>query len=609
MLWKHSFLAGFFLTLVSALSAQWQPAGSRLKTRWTAQVNPQHVLPEYPRPIMERREWMNLNGLWNFAITPAGRAAPGAYSRKILVPFAVESGLSGIQGTVMSTQELWYNRAFKIPKSWKNKEVLLHFGAVDWKAEVYLNGLHIGSHTGGYAPFSFNITPYLTSSEQELTVRVWDPTDRHFQPRGKQVSQPANIVYTAVSGIWQTVWLEPVNSKYITNLKIGSDIDRSTISVVANTTSITAGDYIEVKLSDKGKLLSTFRAVAAETLNIPVAVAKWWSPDAPFLYDLEINLYSQGRLADQVKSYCAMRKISTSRDRSGIMRLQLNNCNLFQFGPLDQGWFPDGLYTAPTDEALMFDIQKAKAMGYNMIRKHLKVEPARWYTHCDRIGMLVWQDMPSGDNNWGRKTRDYMREYVDEGVEEAPITLRARENYLKEWNEIIDALQPYPCIVMWISFNEGWGQFDTKKIAAWTRAYDPSRLLNPASGGNFYHTGDVLDLHHYPEPELFLYDAGRANVLGEYGGIGYAVEGHLWQSGENFGYDTLLHSPSELLLKYQEYARILQSINRFSAAVYTQMTDVEGEVNGLLTYDRELTKVSEEEIKKINRETIQQLSQ
>lgn len=596
-----------FLLIAIHAQAQWKPAGDKIKTIWAGQVNLENVLPEYPRPIMERTEWKNLNGLWDFTIMPVGTAEPVRYDRKILVPFPVESSLSGIQQTVNENQVLCYHRQFTIPKEWREKDILLHFGAADWKTEVYLNGILIGRHTGGYTPFSFDITPFLTSGEQTLTVNVWDPTDHYFQPRGKQVSQPANIVYTAVSGIWQTVWIEPVNEKHISALKILPDIDKSTISVKVNTENTSPGDFVEVKLLNNGKLLATSKAVYTENLEIPVPDVQLWSPDSPFLYDLEINLYSHGKRTDKVNSYCAMRKISVQRDDNGVMRLQLNHKNLYQLGVLDQGWFPDGLYTAPTDEALLSDIIQIKELGYNMIRKHIKVEPARWYTHCDKQGILVWQDMPSGDNNWGYEATDYSRNYMDTETEKKPV--EARENYLKEWKEIIDHLYSYPCIVMWIPFNEGWGQFDTKEVAAWTKSYDPSRILNAASGGNFYHTGEVLDQHHYPAPKMLLYDANRVNVLGEYGGIGYAVNGHLWKNEENFGYEALLHSPEETTAKYVEFLDILKSLEKYSGAVYTQITDVEGEVNGLVTYDRKVIKVNKPEIKKANQALIRLLSQ
>ncbi|MDR3235491.1 MAG: beta-galactosidase [Prevotellaceae bacterium] len=596
---KSILLAGILLCTIAA-SAQWKPAGDKIKTRWAEQIDPQNVLPEYPRPIMERTEWKNLNGLWNFAIAPIKQTEPTAYNEKILVPFPVESSLSGVQKAVSDTQELWYNRTFTIPSAWRNKRIILHFGAVDWKTEVFVNDVLIGSHTGGYTPFSFDITPFLKSGEQKLVVKVWDPTDKYYQPRGKQVSEPQNIVYTAVSGIWQTVWIEPVNNTHIASLKTLPDIDKSAVSITVNTENATPYDYVEVILSDGEKTVST-KAVVSENIEIKIPDAKLWSPDAPFLYDVEVRLFSNGKLTDKVKSYCAMRKISTKRDKNGIVRLQLNNKNLYHFGLLDQGWWPDGLYTAPTDEALTFDIIKTKEFGYNMIRKHIKVEPARWYTHCDRLGVLVWQDMPSGDNHW-QAARSL---YRDSNVEHPSVP---QANYLKEWKEIIDELYSYPCIVMWIPFNEGWGQFSTKEVAEWTKSYDPSRILNSATGGHFYHVGDVLDLHNYPAPDMFLYDAARTNVLGEYGGIGFVVKEHLWQPDENFGY-VEFKTAKETTDTYIEYVNILKSLTGFSGAVYTQTTDVEREVNGVMTYDRAVIKFEEDRLRKANQDLCRSLDE
>ncbi|MDR1518338.1 MAG: beta-galactosidase [Dysgonamonadaceae bacterium] len=606
---KKKLLMAIFVAIATTANAQWKPAGDKIKTPWAEKVNPQNVLPEYPRPLLERAEWQNLNGLWNFAISSLQDEKPAVFEGRILVPFAVESSLSGVQQAVDASQQMWYNRSFTIPKQWKDKHILLHFGAVDWKAEVFVNGVFIGSHTGGYAPFSFDISPFLVPGEkQELTVKVWDPTDGYFQPRGKQVSKPANIVYTAVSGIWQTVWIEPVDEKHIASLKILPDIDKSAVSVKVDVLNPSPEDYAEVKLLKDGKIVSEKKAVLGDdAFEIAVPDAQLWTPDSPFLYDLEITLFSKGKQRDKVKSYCGMRKISMLRDNKGVMRLQLNNKNLFHLGVLDQGWYPDGLYTAATDEALASDIVMLKKLGFNMIRKHIKVEPARWYMHCDRLGILVWQDMPSGDNNWGYHGINYMRDYLDEDVPKN--NAKARDNYQKEWKEIIDNLYSYPSIVMWIPFNEGWGQFETAKIAEWTKSQDPSRILNPASGGNFYHTGDVLDMHHYPEPEMYLYDPDRVNVLGEYGGIGYAVNEHLWANEENFGYEALKQSSKEVTDKYIDLLNILKSLPKFSASVYTQVSDVEGEVNGLVTYDRKVIKIDEAAVKKANQDIIRQLSE
>lgn len=579
--------------------AQWKAVGDKIKTSWAEKIDPQNVLPEYPRPVMERSQWKNLNGLWEYAILPVGKSEPSEFSGKILVPFAVESSLSGVQREVGSANELWYKRSFTIPADWKNKEILLHFGAVDWKAEVYINDIKVGMHTGGYTPFCFNITPFIQSGEQKLVVKVWDSTDEGFQPRGKQVRKPEGIWYTPVTGIWQTVWLEPVATQHIKDIKTVADIDKGKISLQVNCENTKHADVVEVKLLDKGTLIGTAKAAAGQNIELGIPNAKLWSPDAPFLYDLEVSIYSAGKQVDKVKSYCAMRKVAIKRDGNGIVRIELNNKAGIQFGPLDQGWWPDGLYTAPSDEALVYDIQKTKDFGYNMIRKHVKVEPARWYTHCDRLGILVWQDMPSGGNSpqW------QMHQYFD-GTE-AKRTAESENNFRKEWKEIMDYLQPHPSIVVWVPFNEAWGQFKTVEIAEWTKAYDPTRLVNPASGGNHYRTGDILDLHHYPGPRMNLYDAQRATVLGEFGGIGLPLEGHLWQTGNNWGYVQFKNS-KEVTDKYIEYAEELKKMIRtgFSAAVYTQTTDVEGEVNGLITYDRKVIKLEEDRLKKINMEVV-----
>lgn len=586
----------FCATLVVA---QWKPVGDKIKTPWADKIDPQNVLPEYPRPILERTDWQNLNGLWDYAILPAGKAEPATFDGKILVPFAVESSLSGVQKEVGRRNELWYHRTFTVPSAWKNKNVLLHFGAVDWKADVYVNDIKVGTHTGGYTPFSFDITSFLKKGDQKLTVKVWDGTDTGFQPRGKQVVRPDGIWYTPVTGIWQTVWLEPVSAKHIEYVNTVPDIDKGFVKVDVTTANTSPTDLVEVKVLDGGKLIALAKAVVSQSLEIAIPDAKLWSPESPFLYDLEISLLTGGKAIDKVKSYTAMRKYSVTRDKNGIMRFTLNNKPYFHFGPLDQGWWPDGLYTAPTDEALVYDIIKTKEFGYNMIRKHVKVEPARWYTHCDRLGILVWQDMPNGD----RSPQWQMNEYFN--AKENERSAESEANFRKEWKEIIDAFRPYPSVAVWVPFNEAWGQFKTVEITEWTKNYDPSRLVNPASGGNHYHTGDILDLHHYPGPAMNLYDTKRVNVLGEYGGIGLALEGHLWQPDRNWGYVQFKNS-EEVTDEYVKYAiHLKEYVKRgFSGAVYTQTTDVEGEVNGLLTYDRKVVKLIPERVKKINEEVI-----
>jgi beta-galactosidase/beta-glucuronidase len=588
----------FTLLLTLNLSAQWQPAGDKIKTRWASEIDVNNVLPEYPRPIMERAEWQNLNGLWNYAIQPVGKQKPTNYDGEILVPFAIESSLSGVQKRVGSENELWYEREFTVPSKWKNNKILLHFGAVDWKADVWINDVKVGQHTGGYTPFSFDITPALVSGKNRIVVKVWDSTDQGFQPRGKQVNRPEGIWYTPVTGIWQTVWLEPVPETYIENLKITPNIDNNTLKVEAIVNSVTSAQKVEVVIKEGDKIVATSKVINNQPVEVIMPEnVKLWSPNSPFLYDVVVVLWNGAKQVDKVKSYAAMRKYSTKRDDKGIVRLQLNNKDLFQFGPLDQGWWPDGLYTAPTDEALEYDVIKTKDFGFNMIRKHVKVEPARWYTHCDRHGIIVWQDMPSGD----RSPEWQMRQYFTGN--ERLRSPESEANFRKEWKEIIDYLYSYPSIGVWVPFNEAWGQFKTQEIAEWTKQYDPSRLVNPASGGNHYQVGDMLDLHQYPSPQLFLYDAQRPTVLGEYGGIGWANKDHLWEPNRNWGY-VQFNSSKEVTDEYVKYAEELKKLilQGFSAAVYTQTTDVEIEVNGLMTYDRKLVKIDEERVRKVNQE-------
>ena len=593
---KKTILSAMCLLLSLGVNAQWKPAGDKIMTEWASQVDPSNVLPEYPRPIMERGEWKNLNGLWNYAIIEKGQPIPATFDGEILVPFAVESALSGVGKRMDDTKELIYQRSFDVPSAWKGKQVLLHFGAVDWKADVWVNDVKVGSHTGGYAPFSFDITAALNVKNNKLVVKVWDPTDKGYQPRGKQLSNPHGIWYTPVSGIWQTVWLEPVTKKHIADLRILPDIDRNVLSVDAKVIGRCCEDMVEVNVFDGDKLVSVGKSINNEPVEVAMpADRKLWSPESPFLYTLKVNLKNAGKVVDKVDSYAAMRKYSYKRAADGIVRMELNNEPLFQFGPLDQGWWPDGLYTAPTDEALAWDVKKTKDFGFNMIRKHIKVEPARWYMHCDKMGIIVWQDMPSGDKNPEWQMRQYFdgRERQRSAVSEA--------NYRKEWKEIMDYLYSYPCIGVWVPFNEAWGQFKTAEIAEWTKQMDPSRLVNPASGGNHYQCGDMLDLHNYPAPNLYLYDATRPTVLGEYGGIGLVEKEHLWVPDRNWGY-VQFNSSKEATDEYVKYANILLDLipKGFSGAVYTQTTDVEIEVNGLITYDRKVIKLDEARVREIN---------
>lgn len=592
------------LALTLGAQAQWKPAGDKIKTKWAEQINPKAVLPEYPRPQLERNEWVNLNGEWEYAIKPKGEVEPASFDGNILVPFAVESSLSGVQKTVGDRNELWYKRTFSVPSNWKSKNVVLNFGAVDWKADVFVNDILIGSHQGGYTPFSFDITPYLTGkSDQKLVVRVWDPSERGYQPRGKQTGRPEGIWYTPVTGIWQTVWLEPVAANHVASIKAIPDIDKGTLAVTVGTSKGCSADVVEVSLMDKGQVIASAKGVQGKEMRLGVKNPTLWDTENPYLYDMKVAVISNGKVIDEVKSYTAFRKISTARDGDGIMRMQLNNKNLFQYGPLDQGWWPDGLYTAPTDEALLYDVIKTKDWGFNMIRKHVKVEPARWYYHCDKEGILVWQDMPSGDmgNHWEPHTYN--------GGTDKARSAESVANYYQEWKEIMDLLISQPCVVAWVPFNEAWGQFDTEKVVEWTEAYDPSRLVNPASGGNHRACGDILDLHNYPGPNMFLFDPQRVTVLGEYGGIGLPLKDHLWMQDRNWGYIQFKNS-DEVTAEYVKYANMLKDMVKkgFSAAVYTQTTDVEGEVNGLMTYDRKVIKINEAAVKQANQAVINELS-
>ncbi|MCD7971028.1 MAG: beta galactosidase jelly roll domain-containing protein [Alistipes sp.] len=599
---KKLLLTQLLLACSFVAFAQWSPAGDKIRTPWADQVDPANVLPEYPRPIMERDQWMNLNGLWDYSIAPVRSQAPENYEGKILVPFPVESSLSGVGRTVGENNVVWYEREFTVPANWKGQNILLHFGAVDWHATVWVNDYKVGEHKGGYTPFTFDITECLNAKgTQTVKVKVWDPTDHGPQPRGKQIHNPHGIWYTPVTGIWQTVWLEPVPSAHIASVNNVPNIDRSIVTIIPEVVGTDKGT-VEVAVTFNGANVATGKSLVGQPVEIYIPDAKLWSPDAPNLYDIEVKLVSGNTTVDKVNSYFGMRKYTIKRDDSGIVRFQLNNENCFHFGPLDQGWWPDGLYTAPTDEALLYDIKKTKDFGYNMIRKHVKVEPARWYTHCDREGIIVWQDMPNGDRSPEWQMFQY---FTGNEIVRSP---QSEEIYRREWKEIMDYLMPYPCIGVWVPFNEAWGQFKTAEIVEWTKNYDPTRLVNPASGGNHYPVGDILDLHKYPSPELYMYDGQRATVLGEYGGIGLVLDDHLWETDRNWGY-VQFKTKKEVTDTYVDYAEQLITLipAGFSGAVYTQTTDVEMEVNGLLTYDRKEIKVEEDRIRAINQKVINTL--
>jgi hypothetical protein len=559
------------LTASHLQAADWKPAKGPLATRWAAQVDPERVHPEYPRPQMVRPEWTSLNGLWDYTIQPKGADRPDSFQGQILVPFPVESSLSGVMKPVNPGQRLWYRRQFEAAPN-AGSRWLLHFGAVDWETMVYVNGKKLGEHRGGYDPFTIDVTDALTKDgKQELVVGVWDPTDTGSQPRGKQVLKPGGIMYTANTGIWQSVWLEPVPETHIDRLKIVPDPDAGEVRVTVTVKGKGGDSTILLTVLDGDREIANAHGPASGPIVAKIPGPHLWSPDDPYLYNLRIAIKG----GEEVRSYVGMRKIALGKDEAGINRLMLNGKPLFQLGPLDQGWWPDGLYTAPTEEALKYDIEITRKLGFNMIRKHVKVEPERWYYWCDTMGMLVWQDMPSGDNK----------------------DAESRKQFDVELERMIDALHNHPSIIMWVPFNEGWGQHDTPRHVEWIKNHDPTRLVNNASGWTDARVGDVSDMHNYPGPGMPPTERNRAAVLGEFGGLGLPLKGHLWLNRNNWGYRTY---PDQGVLTdaYKELIRNLRDLEvmGLSAAVYTQTTDCEVEVNGLLTYDRAVIKMPVDEM-------------
>ncbi|HWD18962.1 MAG TPA: glycoside hydrolase family 2 TIM barrel-domain containing protein [Verrucomicrobiae bacterium] len=553
-----------------ALLAQAAAGEGRLVTRWAADVTPTNALPEYPRPQMVRSNWLNLNGLWDYAITPVAATNAPQYEGKILVPFPIESALSGVTRKLDEHSELWCRRFFEIPAAWPSSRILLHFGAVDWAARIFVDGHEAGYHAGGYDPFSFDITPLLTASgAHEVIVRVIDPTEGD-QPRGKQSRKPEGIFYTSCSGIWQTAWLEPVPATAIVKLELVPDIAAGCLRLKADLT----GDAAHVTLAATAFIadapVAQTNGPADGTLTLPISSAHLWSPDDPFLYGLEVAISRDGRVIDHVLSYFGMRKISLQKAEGRAPRIVLNNRPILQIGALDQGFWPDGIYTAPTDAALASDLHFLKKAGFNLVRKHVKVEPDRWYWWCDQIGLLVWQDMPSGNNN----------------------TPPSRLQFEEELRQMIAALRNHPSIVQWVLFNEGWGQYDTERLTRRIKDLDPTRLVDNASGWTDKQAGDVLDVHTYPEPEAPPAETARAGVIGEFGGLGMVTPGHVWSSNA-WSYQMW---PDKYSLQAW-YSRLLRRVwdqhenGSLNAVVYTQTTDVETECNGLLTYDRAVQKL------------------
>ncbi len=576
----HIYVFVLMLIPLAAAMGQWRALGDNLKTRWADKINPENPLPEYPRPQMVRQDWTNLNGLWDYAIVAKDAEEPEKWDGKILVPFCAESSLSGVMKTVGANKALWYHRTFTTHELGNNR-LLLHFDGVDWDATVWVNGREVGSHRGGYDPFTFDITGYLKKDANDIVLRVWDPTDAGNQPRGKQVRKPRGIWYTSVTGIWRTVWMEPVPAAHIRSVKTTPDVDNNVVHVTVETNETGADGKVNLDASYSRTIVSGASGKADEPVELKIPAAQLWSPDSPFLYDLGVTLTdTDGRTVDQVGCYFGMRKIEVKKDEKSVNRLFLNGEALFHLGPLDQGWWPDGLYTAPTDEALRYDIEVTKKLGYNCARKHVKVEPARWYYWCDKLGLMVWQDMPNGDKHIRQNEGDITR------------SKESAENFRRELTAMIDSYYNHPCIVMWVPYNEGWGQWNTRRICELIERRDPTRLVNNASGWADRGVGDVHDIHLYPGPGMPALEDGRAAVLGEFGGLGLPVKGHLWEIKKHWGYRSYA-TKKELVENYRKLMDKLRPLHArgLAGVIYTQTTDCEGEVNGLMTYNRAVVKL------------------
>lgn len=554
-----------------------------LMTRWAAQVSATNIHPEYPRPQLVRSDWLNLNGLWDYTIrgqqSETRGQIPRNWSGQILVPFPVESALSGVTRRLDEKSVLWYRRSVAVPNAWRGRRVRLHFGAVDWEARVFVNGREVGQHRGGYHRFGFDVTDQLRwDGEEQIVVAVTDPTEGD-QPRGKQSRKPEGIFYTPCSGIWQTVWLEPVPDVCIDKLTLTPDVDAQSLRLRVAVNSLSESVRVEAVALAAGQEAGRVSGLANAELRLPIAKPRLWSPEDPFLYDLRLTLKDGDREIETVTSYCGLRKVALAPDAQGITRIALNDQFLFQVGTLDQGYWPDGVYTAPSDAALRSDIEFLKASGFNVARKHVKVEPDRWYYWCDKLGLLVWQDMPSGNN----------------------ATREGRRNFENELRHLVGDLENHPSIIVWVLFNEGWGQYDTERLTQGLKSLDPSRLVNNASGWTDMRVGDLIDAHSYPGPDSPEPESRRAAVLGEFGGLGLFVGNHAW-SPRCWGY-LMLTNQQELALRYSDLLKTvwtLHELRGLSAAIYTQTTDVETECNGLLTYDRAEAKIPPDVLRAAN---------
>jgi beta-galactosidase len=595
-----------FLALVFGASAlfadDWKPAENRMLTEWGAKVTPANAWTEHPRPSLVRDSWQSLNGLWDFDITKSGSDTSVAHG-SVLVPFCVEAALSGVGRPLEPDEVLTYRRKFE-PAAKPAARTLLHFEAADYDATVWVNDMQVGTHRGGNTPFTFEITSALKPGANELKVRITDATDSagSSQLRGKQTLKPKGIRYTRVSGLWQTVWLEEVPARYFADVRVTTRIKPGVIVVDATIDgSAQPGETRRVIASLNGHVVA--QATNAGRVEVAIPDAQLWSPAHPNLYDLDVRLLAaDGRVVDRVKSYAGLREVGTTRDAEGNLRFTLNGEVIFHWGPLDQGWWPDGLLTPPSDEAMAWDIHFLKDAGFNMLRKHVKVEPRRYYYHCDRIGMLVWQDQPSGgaDPKWTR---------MAPGPTDAVWTDEQHEQWMREYREMVDSLRHHPSIVVWVPFNERWGQHRTMEVGRAAVAYDPTRLVNIASGGNFWPVGHIADHHNYPDPAFPLEDArfkDFVKVVGEFGGHGWPEPGHLW-SGDETKYKLYGNRPKsreEWLGRYTRTIGMLADLKAkgIAAGVYTQTTDVEDEINGLVTYDRRVSKASVQTLLELSRQ-------
>jgi hypothetical protein len=585
----------FFILSVSCTrnnEISWKLADNPILTKWATDVDPLKPWLQYPRPDMVRNKWINLNGLWDYAITTKD-TKPEKWDGSILVPYPVESAISGVKKRVSEKENLWYKRSFKIPASWGKKRILLNFEASDWETIVWVDGKEVGKHRGGYDPFTFDITESLSKHKiHELMVSVWDPTNKGTQPRGKQVSSPGSIWYTPTTGIWQTVWIEPVNESYISSFRTVTNADNGTITFKSDV--INAGtNSLAFTIKKDGKKIAAVSGNADNEVTVKIEDPILWSVENPFLYDITIELKDGNKTMDFVTSYTGIRKISIGKTADGFTRMLLNNEFVYQNGPLDQGFWPDGIYTPPTEKAMVYDLEMTKKMGFNMLRKHVKVENRIFYYWCDKLGILVWQDMPSGDRSISGNRPD-----IEKSEE-------ATKQFEFELKRMIETKYNHPSIIMWVPFNEGWGQFETGRITQLIADYDPTRLVNSASGWTDRGTGDLKDIHNYPDPVVPPAEEKRAIVLGEFGGLGLPVQGHTWEQ-RNWGYRNM-EDTLQLLSKYESYYDLVHKFvknNGLSATIYTQTTDVETETNGLMTYDRKINKMGIENVFNANNNII-----